>query len=147
VGSENSRGPQVPAACGAKTQEEMIFDSDILIRQSRGNQRAANVVNAAADREMSIISLMELLQGARSKVEVLDIKGSLRMLGFRVLPLSESIGATAAALVEEHNLATGIQLADALIAATALASGEPLCTGNTKHFRSIKKLSCVAFRP
>jgi predicted nucleic acid-binding protein len=124
----------------------MIFDSDILIWQSRGNLRAASALNAAADREMSIISFMELLQGARSKVELLDIKSSLRMLGFRILPLSESIGATAAALVEQHNLATGIQLADALIAATAMEVGEPLCTGNLKHFRSIKNLSCVAFR-
>ncbi|HEV2202130.1 MAG TPA: type II toxin-antitoxin system VapC family toxin [Bryobacteraceae bacterium] len=125
----------------------MIFDTDILIWQSRGNLRAANAVNTVADRELSIVSLMELLQGARSRLEARQIRQSLRQLQFRILPLSEPIGATAAALIEEHALAHGTQLADALIAATAMESGLPLCTANAKHFRPIRALSLVAFRP
>ena len=79
---------------------------------------------------------MELLQGARSKLEARQIQQSLRQLQFRILPLSEAIGAAAAALIEQHALAHGIQLADALIAATAIESGLPLCTGNAKQFPS-----------
>lgn len=125
----------------------MIFDTDVLIWALRGNLRAARVIDAANDRAISLISLMELLQGARSKLEVRQIQQSLRQLQFRILPLSESIGAAAAALVEQHALAHGIQLADALIAATALDAGLPLCTANVKHFRPIRKLSRVSFRP
>ena len=64
---------------------------------------------------------MELLQGARSKIEARQIQQSLRQLQFRVLPLSEAIGATAASL--------------------------PLCTANVKLFSPIRALARVAFRP
>lgn len=125
----------------------MMFDTDVLIWASRGNRRAARMIDAAADRELSIVSLMELLQWARSKLEVRQIHQSLRQLQFRILPLSEPIGAAAAALIEQHAMAHGIQLADALIAATALASDLSLCSANVKHFRPIRALSRVAFRP
>ena len=125
----------------------MIFDTDVLIWAARGNLRAANTINAAAERELSIVSFMELVQGARSRLEVRQIQQSLRRLQFRILPLSESIGTTASALIEQHAMAHGIELADALIAATALETDLPLCTGNAKHFRPIRSLSRVAFLP
>jgi len=125
----------------------VIFDTDVLIWASRGNARAARVIDSSPDRAISIISLMELVQGARSKLEVRQIQGSLRGLDFRVLPLSEAIGSAAAALIEQHALSHGIRVADALIAATAIQSDHPLCTGNAKHFRPIRGLSRVAFAP
>ncbi len=125
----------------------MIFDTDVLIWASRGNVNAARAIDSAPDRALAIVSFMELLQGARSRLEARQIQQSLRQLQFRILPLSEAIGGTAAALIEQHALAHGIQVADALIAATAMEFGRPLCTGNSKHFRSIRGLSCVVFRP
>ena len=50
---------------------------------------------------------------------------SLRKVQFRIRPLSESIGATAAGIIEQHALAHGIQMADALIAATAIVAFRP----------------------
>ena len=125
----------------------MIFDTDVLISASRGNESAARTIDAATDRALSIVSLMEFLQGARSKLEARQFQQSLRKAHFRILPLSESIGATAASIIEEYALSHGIRVTDALIAATALDSGETLCTGNTKHFRPINALSRVDFRP
>jgi len=124
----------------------MIFDTDVLIWALRGNERAARAIDAAPDRALAIVSLMELLQAARSKVEARQIRKSLRELRFRVLPLSEAVGATAVELIEQHALAHGIQVADALIAATAIEADLPLCTGNAKHFRPIRGLARVAFR-
>jgi len=123
----------------------MMFDTDVLIWALRGNERAARAIDAATDRALAIVSLMELLQGARSRLEARQIRQSLRQLQFRVLPLSEAVGAAAVALIEQHALAHGIQLADALIAATAMESGLPFCTGNAKHFRPIRNLSCASF--
>ncbi len=54
----------------------MIFDTAVLIWASRGNPRAACVIDAAVDRALSNVSLMELFQGARSKLEVRQIKQS-----------------------------------------------------------------------
>jgi predicted nucleic acid-binding protein len=110
----------------------MIFDTDVLIWASRGNERAARAIDAVPDRALAIVSLMELIEGARSKLEARQIKQSLHQLQFRVLPLSEAIGAAAAALIEQHALAHGIELADALIAATAMKTGLSFCTGNAK---------------
>ncbi len=125
----------------------MIFDTDVLIWASRGNERAARAIDAAPDRALAIVSLMELLQGTWLKLEARQIRQLLRQLQFRILPLSEAIGAAAVAFIEQHALAHGIQLADALIAATAIESGLPFCTGNAKHFRPIRGLSCIVFRP
>ncbi|MEO5922282.1 MAG: PIN domain-containing protein [Bryobacteraceae bacterium] len=125
----------------------MIFDTDILIWASRGNLRAAQAIDNASDRALSIISLMELLQSARTRLEGRQIQKSLRQLGFRTLPLSEPIGSAAATLIEQHAVSHGIQLADALIAASVLDAGDALCTGNVKHFRPIRGLSLAAFRP
>jgi predicted nucleic acid-binding protein len=86
----------------------MIFDTDGSIWPACGSERAARAIDAAPDRAMAIVSLMELLQGARSKPEARQIQKSLRQLQFRILPL---------------------------------------CTGNAKHFRPIRALSRVAFRP
>ena len=50
-------------------------------------------------------------------------------------------------LMEEHALAHGLRLADALIAATALEQACILLTGNDRHFSSITGLEVQTFRP
>ncbi len=125
----------------------MIFDTDVLIWALRGNSRAAGTIDADTSRALSVVSLIELLQGARSKRESQQIRQSLGQLEFHILPLSESIGATAALLIEEHAQSHGIQMADALIAATTIEAGLPLCTANIRHFRPLRALTLVAFRP
>ena len=125
----------------------MIFDTDVLIWTSRGDPAAARAIDAATDRGLSIVSFMELLQGARSKLEIRHIQQSLIQLRFSILPLSESVGSAAAAFIEQHAVTHGIQVADALIAATAIKAGQALCTANSRHFRSIHGLSLISFRP
>ena len=125
----------------------MIFDSDVVIWASRGDAEAASWINADSDPAMSVVTLMEVLQGTRSAVEMKQTRQLIRVLQFRVLPLTESIGNAATALIEEHALAHGLQLADALIAATAIDAAEVLATGNVRHFRSVRALEVKAFRP
>ncbi|HEY4360837.1 MAG TPA: type II toxin-antitoxin system VapC family toxin [Bryobacteraceae bacterium] len=125
----------------------MIFDSDVLIWFLRREPHAMELIDTTPDLAVPIVAVIEVLQGAKSKVEMRLIRNWFVSSGFRILPLNESIGAAAMELIEEHALSSGLQLADALIAATAIEAGEALVTGNTKHFRAVRKLELKAFRP
>jgi hypothetical protein len=124
----------------------MIFDTDVLIWFFRGDQKAAKLMELQSDRAVSIISLMELLQGARSGAEIRVIRRFFPDNGFRVIPVNESISHLAATWMEEHALKDGLRVADALIAATARETASVLATGNVRHFRAIAGLELKRFR-
>lgn len=124
----------------------MVFDTDVVIWVLRGNSRAAAAVDAETERAISIVTYMELVQGARSRQELRQIKSFLTDAEFRVLPLSDGIGHRASIYVEEYGLGTALGVADALIAATAVAHNAGLYTGNRKHYGAIKELSIKVFR-
>jgi predicted nucleic acid-binding protein len=125
----------------------VIFDTDVLIYAQRGARRAALAVDSALERFISLQSLMELLQGARDKDDMRIIKRFVAELSFIVLPLSENVGHRALVYIEEYGLSSGLRAADALIAATAVENAMPLMTANVKHFRAIRDLELVVFRP
>ena len=125
----------------------MLFDTDILIWIQRGNHRAAALVEREEERCISVLTYMELLQGAKEKRQHMHILDSLREFDFRVLPLSENIGHRAAIYVEEYSLSHGLRAGDALTAATATENGLTLCTSNARHYRPIKELKLRVFKP
>jgi predicted nucleic acid-binding protein len=125
----------------------VLFDTDILIWIQRGNHRAAVLVEKEEDRCISVLTYMELLQGAREKRQHKHILDFLREFSFRILPLSENIGHRAAIYVEEYSLSHGLRAGDAVIAATATESGLTLCTSNTRHYRPIRELKLRTFKP
>lgn len=84
----------------------MIFDTDVLIWTLRGSARAARVIDDAGDRSVSIVSCMELFQGARDKSDLASIRRFL--LEFEILPLSEDIGYRASLYMEEYTLKAGL---------------------------------------
>lgn len=51
------------------------------------------------------------------------------------------------AYIEEYVLSAGLRAGDAIIAATAVEDTLPLMSANAKHFRPIKELDLVVFRP
>ncbi len=125
----------------------MIFDTDVLIWFFRGDPRAAELIESCAERAVSVVSLLELYQGARSRNEMRVLARFFPHQQFRMLPVTESISHSAVTLMEEHALGHGLQTADALIAATARETGSVLATGNVRHFRVIRRLEIKAFRP
>jgi predicted nucleic acid-binding protein len=125
----------------------MLYDTDILIWVLRGNARAARLVDDDAGRTVSLINYMELLQGAFGRREARLIKSFLTECGFMILPLTENIGHRASIYMEEFSLSSGLRVADAQIAATAAENRLPLCTGDARHFRSIRELELSIFRP
>jgi predicted nucleic acid-binding protein len=124
----------------------VVFDTDVLIHAQRGSRRAAAAIDAAADRFVSVQSLMELLQGARDKNDLRIIKRFMADLSIGVLPFTENVGHRALVYVEEYGLSAGLRAGDAIVAATAVENAMPFMSGNAKHFRGIKELELVVFR-
>jgi predicted nucleic acid-binding protein len=125
----------------------VIFDTDVLIWFFRGVGNAKELIELQPNPAISIVSLMELFQGAKSLTELKAIRQFFPAYGFRVIPINEAISHLALTLMEEHSLSDGLQVADALIAATARESASILATGNVRHFRVIPRLELKAFRP
>jgi predicted nucleic acid-binding protein len=67
--------------------------------------------------------------------------------GARIVPLTEVTTQQAIGLMESLTLSHGLQMGDALIAATALKHRLTLLTGNVKHFRAVSGLQLEAFVP
>ena len=72
----------------------------------------------------------------------------LSMAGIqKFLYISEEISVKAMFFVEQHYLSHSIQLADALIGATAISHGLPILTGNDRHYKILKGIQIKKFRP
>ena len=90
---------------------------------------------------------MELVQGMRNKEELRTLQKTLKQWNVKTLYISEEISARALFFVEEYFLSHSMQLADALIGATATMYGMTLITANDKHYKIIKELEMTIFRP
>ena len=124
----------------------MIFDTDVLIWFMRGKPEAAKAVASVPkeSRFISVISYLELVQGIRDKAELKLLKETLPEIGLAILPLSKNIGQRACELMDSFKLSSGLEVQDALIAATAAACQDTLYTGNLKHFKDLS-ISVKAF--
>lgn len=123
-----------------------MVDTDVLIWNLRGNEAAADLLDSLGPFQLSVVTYMELVQGARNRAELQTLRRALRFWGAELVQISESISARAAFLMEEHAPGDGLQVADALIAASALDSGATLVTGNHRHYRPVKGLQVEVFR-
>ena len=75
---------------------------------------------------------MELLQGARDKVELRRIEKKLTQ--FRLLNMQQIIVDLATQFIRDYRLSHGLLIPDALISATAVYYQMPLLTYNRKDF-------------
>ena len=125
----------------------MIIDTDVLIWYMRGNDNALRLIENTDKFLISAVTYMELVQGMRNKKELNTLRQALHAWNARILYISEEISAKAMFTVEQYFLSNSMQLADALIGATAIDYGLPLLTGNDKHYKVIKGLKIKRFRP
>lgn len=125
----------------------MLVDTDVLIWYLKGNDKARQEIEALSGFFISVVTYIELVQGMRNKQELVALRRALRLWNAKVLYISEDISAKAMFYVEQYYLSHSMQLADALIGATAVANGLDLLTGNAKHYRALKDILVKEFKP
>jgi predicted nucleic acid-binding protein len=123
----------------------MLVDTDVLIWHLRGYPQATRRLDELSHLTLSAVSYLELLQGMRNKAELVAVQKMLQRRQATVLPISETITQRAISLMESLTLSHGLQMGDALIAATALEHQLPVLTGNIKHFAAVEHLLIEGF--
>jgi predicted nucleic acid-binding protein len=126
---------------GPAATPEGLTDSDVLIDAIRGVPDAVNFLatqNAEPGIRASVISCMELVAGCRNGRELADLQQMFRQMV--VVQVTSAISDRAFSLMQSWRLSHGLQIADALIAASALENGLPLFTRNVRHFQMIPGL-------
>ena len=125
----------------------MMIDTDVLIWYFRGDNKARKAILSMDSMAISAVTMMELIQGVKNKQELYTLRKFLAANEIRTLHLNEEISSHAIYLLEEYALSDGVQLGDALIAATSLHYGEEILTANIKHYRSLPNLKLEKFKP
>ncbi|MDR1216363.1 MAG: PIN domain-containing protein [Treponema sp.] len=117
-----------------------LIDSCILIDHLRGNK---NIDFIGKDKrnhlKMSIITMMELILGARNKKEIENIQKAFRKI--EMVNINEKISETAYELIFKYNKSHNLFINDAIIAATAIINNTTLVTLNISDFRFIPEIS------
>ena len=83
----------------------------------------------------------------RNKAELAAVQKMFTRRAASLLPVTEPITQRAIALMESITLSHGLQMGDALIAATALEHWLSVLTANVKHFGAVEGLTVEAFLP
>lgn len=115
--------------------KKIIFDSDVLIDYLR---RVPSVVSAidelvvtGAMMAITPVTETEIFQGVRTN----EMEKTQRALEtFECLVLNRAIGRHAGLYVKKYGKSHGVELPDALIAASAHIHKFALCTFNWKHY-------------
>jgi len=120
-----------------------LIDTNIFIEVFKGNSEALQKLESvgAPSIALSSVTAMELYVGAFNKLELQRIKKHL--CSFQILHISREVSESATKLVALYAKSHGLQIPDAIIAATALEYAIPMMTLNTKDFRFIAGLQLV----
>ena len=117
----------------------ILIDTNIVIEFLRGSLNATAWFDALDARPaISAVSVLELYAGARGQRDERDIVAVRQQLS--CLPIGEEIGERAGSIMRHFHKSHGIDIPDALIAATAEHHGLRLATLNVKHFPMFPKL-------
>ncbi len=119
----------------------ILCDTNIFIEAFKNNPSATGLLRHIGFQNiaLSAVTLMELYYGAFNKRELNKIKNRLQNLV--IMDLDKDITKAAVELIEQYSKSHGLQIPDALIAATAICNDTMLLTYNLKDFRFINDLS------
>ncbi len=113
----------------------ILLDSDVIIAWLRGHAPYVRLIPELLDRGTALawcpVSIAEIFAGTR-KSEEKQIENLFLL--FECLPISREAGKRAGRYLNLYGKSHGLELADALIAATASTEGIPLWTLKRKHY-------------
>ena len=110
-----------------------LLDTCILIDVLRGRESAIDFIDALSDRPaLSVITATELVAGVRTTAERRHIDRLLET--YVVVDIDLEVAKLAGEYVRQYGRSHSVDPIDALIAATAKASGADFATLNIKHF-------------
>jgi len=119
----------------------VILDSDVIIEVLRGNSATIGWLRARSAAGISMqyspVSRAEIRAGSRKgeRATIGVLFGSMTALSIEA-PTGEIAGEQLAKFAGSH----GVQMGDALIAATALERGDELATFNRKRFPGVPRI-------
>lgn len=116
---------------------EHLPDTNIFIAIFKGDANLKILVENL-DSAINTIVYLELIQGAKNKLEVQKIEKYLNR--FELLHFDKAVSQKAIELVRIYSKSYGLMLPDSIIAATCLENDLTLITYNVKDFRFIKGL-------
>jgi predicted nucleic acid-binding protein len=121
-------------------KELILCDTNIFISWFRGDPETVKRLEQIGLEHILIpsVTIMELLQGAQNKSELLQLKKKLK--AYNIIHFNETTSKLAIELIEQFRLSHGLLIPDAIIAATAITFKLPLFTYNQKDFRFISGL-------
>ncbi len=124
---------------------KILLDSDVIIEWLRGHspftQQMVQLIEAHGDLCWTPVSIAEILAGSRKSED--EAIADLFLL-LEALPLTTDVGRKAGEYLKSYAKSHGVELGDALIAASASSSGRQLWTLNKKHYpmKEIRFFSC-----
>jgi len=117
-----------------------LIDTCIFVDYLRGNPKVYDVFTEDENVKLSMssITMMELLAGAFNSKEVIYIQNAFKKIN--IVHINEGISKLALEYVVSYSKGHGLQMPDALIAATAVTMGMELITHNISEFYYIPKI-------
>ena len=125
---------------------QVITDTDILIDISHEVPEAVTCIQELGQHyilAISSVTEMELVIGCRNKKDLQILERFLKP--FKIVNIDEHISNKAVDLLKQYNLSHGLLMADALIAATAIALDAPLISKNQRDYRFIAELDLLPY--
>ncbi len=125
----------------------MLFDTNIFIYANKNIETAQQLIFNSDAKAISAVTYMEYVPFCHNKKELLSFEKLLETYEFTIYDIDAAISSHARQIVKDFALSHSIEMADAIIAATALFHNEILCTSNAKHFLPINGLMLEIYSP
>lgn len=110
----------------------MIVDTNIIIDYLKGKQEAVDFITGLQKLTTSVIVTAELYSGVKGSSEKKEIKQFLKHV--EQIEVNEEIATQAGLLRKNFMKSHGVEIPDAIIAATADYLQVPIATLDKKHF-------------